>query len=390
MLQTGETCCRCQQGRYRSTRYGRHLHARGEITSPSPSARPSLRELLTMKNHCAVAAAGGGWAAERWSSPRVSVAAARATAARAAARAAAARAVAVRAAARAVAAKAAVARAWIQVHVASLAGPKRSLDAVCTAALHARSDAALDATASLFLQLAAQERALAPPQAAAASGAHAEGCGPHAAQATEVAQAAEAALFEGDALCTERLPAASASGLHDAASLFLQLAPGDCTQALAAPPTPAARPNPVAPQTPGLPGARIISTSRDYHGAAAAAAALTPTVHTCERSRRGRAGSADAGHLTISVSKGRRPSSVRPYSIALAPRPFPLTPLSRPSPLAPPHPSHPHPSHPRATPSPTRCPTRSNAVALSRRSRPPPPTRRAAHRRGAAGLAAKP
>ena len=90
------------------------------------------------------------------------------------------------------------------------------------------------------------------------------------------------------------------------------------------------------------------------------------------------------------LGKGRRPSSVRPYSIALAPRPFPLTPLSRPSPLAPPHPSHPHPSHPRATPSPTRCPTRSNAVALSRRSRPPPPTRRADRRRWAAGMAAQP
>ena len=287
-------------------------------------------------------------ASERWSSPRVSVAAARATAARAAARAAAARAVAVRAAAKAVAAKAAVARAWIQVHahvhvhVASLAGPTHSLDAVCTAALHARSDAALDATASLFLQLAAQDRALVPPQATAASGPHAEGCGP---QATEAAHVAEAALFEGDALCTKRLPAASGSSLHDAASLFLQLAPGDCTQALAAPPTPAARPTPVVPQTPGRPGARIVTTSRDYYGsagAAAAAAALTPTMHTCERSRRGRAGSADAGHLTISVrdvglhpfARIPSPSPLArfPSPLCLAPRPAP--PLT-PSPLTP-------------------------------------------------------
>merc|ERR1740124_389209 len=94
-------------------------------------------------------------------------------------------AVAVRAAARAAAARAAGARAWR----ASLAGPTRSLDAVCTAALHDRSDAALDTTATLFLQLAAQERALAPPPQGAA----------------------------GDGPCTERLPAASASGLHDTA-----------------------------------------------------------------------------------------------------------------------------------------------------------------------------
>ena len=170
-------------------------------------------------------------AAEKWSSPRVSVAAARATAARAAARAAAARAVAVRAAAKAVAAKAAVARAWIQLHVASLAGPARSLDAVCTGTLHARSDAALDATATLFLQLAAQDCVLAPAQ-------------------EEVADPAEAAL------CTERLPAASGSCLHDAASLFLQLAPGDCSQARVT-----GQAAPVAPQTPC--GARIITTSRN-------------------------------------------------------------------------------------------------------------------------------
>ena len=382
-----------------------------------------------MHQYPAVAVAGGGRSTERWSSPRVSVAAARATAARAAARAAAARAVAVRAAAKAVAAKAAVARAWIQVHVTSLASPTRStLDAVCTAALHARSDAALDATASLFLQLAAQDRAVAPPQAAAASGAHAEGCGP---QATEVAQAAEAALFEGDALCTERLPAASGSCLHDAASLFLQLAPGDCTQALAAPPTPAARPTPGAPQTPGRPGAPIITTSRDYYGSAGSAAALTPTTHTCERSRRGRARGADAGYLTISVrGVGPRPFAHTPWPspVALAPTPppLPLRPTSSPPPTpslpAPtvtprprPHPSHhspqsvhppppprtptqplpsaplppthPNPLHePSRHPPPTRCPTRSNAVAPSRRSHPPPPTRRAVRRRGAAGM----
>ena len=340
-------------------------------------------------NQYAMVTVGGGGAAERWSSPRVSVAAARATAARAAARAAAARAVAVRAAAKAVAAKAAVARAWIQVHVASLAGPTRSLDAVCTAALHARSDAALDATASLFLQLAAQDRALVPPQAAAASGPHAEGCGP---QATEAAHVAEAALFEGDALCTKRLPAASGSSLHDAASLFLQLAPGDCTQALAAPPTPAARPIPVVPQTPGRPGARTVTTSRDYYGsagAAAAAAALTPTMHTCERSRRGRAGSADAGHLTISVRDvGLRPFARIPSPSPLALSPSPLCLAPRPSPHLTPHTLTPHTLTPH--PSPTRCPTRSNAVALSRRSRPPPPTRRADRRRWAAGMAAQP
>ena len=242
-------------------------------------------------------------AAEKWSSPRVSVAAARATAARAAARAAAARAVAVRAAAKAVAAKAAVARAWIQVHVASLAGPARSLDAVCTGTLHARSDAALDATATLFLQLAAQDRVLAPAQ-------------------EEVADPAEPALFEADALCTERLPAASGSCLHDAASLFLQLAPGDCSQARAA-----GRATPVAPQTPC--GARIITTSRDYYGPTActrdgygpaAATALTPTTHTCERSRRGgRAGGADVAPLSISEQGGRTLLSLSP-AVANAPR----------------------------------------------------------------------
>ena len=320
-------------------------------------------------------------ASERWSSPRVSVAAARATAARAAARAAAARAVAVRAAAKAVAAKAAVARAWIQVHVASLAGPTHSLDAVCTAALHARSDAALDATASLFLQLAAQDRALVPPQAAAASGPHAEGCGP---QATEAAHVAEAALFEGDALCTKRLPAASGSSLHDAASLFLQLAPGDCTQALAAPPTPAARPTPVVPQTPGRPGARIVTTSRDYYGsagAAAAAAALTPTVHTCERSRRGRAGSADAGHLTISVRDvGLHPFARIPSPSPLARFPSPLCLAPRPSPrptphTLTPHTLAPHPHPPGARPGATRS---HSLVALARR-------RQRAARRTAAG-----
>merc|ERR1740124_4394 len=107
------------------------------------------------------------WPSHACECPRVSAAAARATAARAAA------------------ARAAVARAWR----ATLAGPTRSLDAVCTAALHDRSDAALDTTATLFLQLAAQERALAPPPQGAA----------------------------GDGPCTERLPAASASGLHDTA-----------------------------------------------------------------------------------------------------------------------------------------------------------------------------
>ena len=237
-------------------------------------------------------------AAEKWSSPRVSVAAARATAARAAARAAAARAVAVRAAAKAVAAKAAVARAWIQLHVASLAGPARSpVDAVCTGTLHARSDAALDATATLFLQLAAQDRVLAPAQ-------------------EEVADPAEAAL------CTERLPAASGSCLHDAASLFLQLAPGDCSQARAT-----GRATPVAPQTPC--GARIITTSRDYYGPTtrtrdgygpAAATALTPTTHTCERSRRGgRAGGADFVPLSISEQGGRTLLSLSP-AVANAPR----------------------------------------------------------------------
>ena len=237
-------------------------------------------------------------AAEKWSSPRVSVAAARATAVRAAARAAAARAVAVRAAAKAVAAKAAVARAWIQLHVASLAGPARSLDAVCTGTLHARSDAALDATATLFLQLAAQDRVLAPAQ-------------------EEVADHAEA-----DALCTERLPAASSSCLHDAASLFLQLAPGDCSQARAT-----GQAAPMAPQTPC--GARIITTLRDYYGPTtrtrdgygpAATTALTPTTHTCERSRRGgRAGGADIAPLSISEQGGRTLLSLSPAA-ANAPR----------------------------------------------------------------------
>ena len=244
-------------------------------------------------------------AAEKWSSPRVSVAAARATAARAAARAAAARAVAVRAAAKAVAAKAAVARAWIQLHVASLAGPARSLDAVCTGTLHARSDAALDATATLFLQLAAQDRVLAPAQ-------------------EEVADPAEAALFEADALFTERLPAASGSCLHDAASLFLQLAPGDCSQARE---RATGRATPVAPQTPC--GARIITTSRDYYGPTtrtrdgygpAATTARTPTTHTCERSRRGgRAGGADVAPLSISEQGGRTLLSLSP-AVANAPR----------------------------------------------------------------------
>jgi len=205
--------------------------------------------------------------------------------------------VAVRAAAKAVAAKAAVARAWIQVHVASLAGPARSLDAVCTETLHARSDAALDATATLFLQLAAQDRVLAPAQ-------------------EEVADHAEAAL------CTERLPAASGSCLHDAASLFLQLAPGDCSQARAT-----GQAAPVAPQTPC--GARIITTSRDYYGPTArtrdgygpaAATALTPTTHTCERSRRGgRAGGADFAPLSISEQGGRTLLSLSP-AVANAPR----------------------------------------------------------------------
>jgi hypothetical protein len=251
-------------------------------------------------------------AAEKWSSPRVSVAAARATAARAAARAAAARAVAVRAAAKAVAAKAAVARAWIQVHVASLAGPARSLDAVCTGTLHARSDAVLDATATLFLQLASQDRVLAPAK-------------------EEVADPAEAALFfEADALCTERLPAASGSCLHDAASLFLQLAPGDCSQARAtgrATPVASVFNTPVGPQTPC--GARIITTSRDHYGPTArtrdgygpaAATALTPTAHTCERSRRGgRAGGADVAPRTISEQGGRTLLSLSPAA-ANAPR----------------------------------------------------------------------
>ena len=247
-------------------------------------------------------------AAEKWTSPRVSVAAARATAARAAARAAAARAVAVRAAAKAVAAKAAVARAWIQVHVASLAGPARSLDAVCTGTLHARSDAVLDATATLFLQLASQDSVLAPAQ-------------------EEVADPEE---FEADALCTERLPAASGSCLHDAASLFLQLAPGDCSQARAtgrATPVAPVFNTPVAPQTPC--GARIITTSRDYCGptartrdgyGSAAATALTPTAHTCERSRRGgRAGGADVAPRTISEQGGRTLLSLSPAA-ANAPR----------------------------------------------------------------------